>query len=149
MNESISQDYFNERDEATDCEEPRSKTVNLFRYIWTFVYIWTYILTCASMFSHIPTCSVISKLFRYNLSFQYINKFKVHYHHRYHHHHHHRHRHHDYDLEIQQQEMAMWGQCRVLLGTLMENSKYFSQIFIWVLFLSTFWGNFWTSGTFI
>ena len=24
-------DYFNERDEATDCEEPRSKTVNLFR----------------------------------------------------------------------------------------------------------------------
>ena len=26
-------DYFNERDEATDCEEPRSKTVNLFRYI--------------------------------------------------------------------------------------------------------------------
>ena len=27
------QDYFNEVDEATDCEEPRAKTVNLYR--WT------------------------------------------------------------------------------------------------------------------
>ena len=25
------QDYFNEVDEATDCEEPRAKTVNLYR----------------------------------------------------------------------------------------------------------------------
>ena len=29
------QDYFNEVDEATDCEEPRAKTVNLYR--WYFL----------------------------------------------------------------------------------------------------------------
>ena len=29
---NFGKDYFNERDEATDCEEPRSKTVNLFRF---------------------------------------------------------------------------------------------------------------------
>ena len=27
----IYQDYFNEIDEATDCEEPKAKTVNLYR----------------------------------------------------------------------------------------------------------------------
>ena len=27
----LCQDYFNSKDEATDCEEPRSKTVNLYR----------------------------------------------------------------------------------------------------------------------
>ena len=29
----IAQDYFNEVDEATDCEEPKAKTVNLYRLI--------------------------------------------------------------------------------------------------------------------
>ena len=29
--EEIAQDYFNEVDEATDCEEPKAKTVNLYR----------------------------------------------------------------------------------------------------------------------
>ena len=28
------QDYFNEVDEATDCEEPRAKTVNLYRFFY-------------------------------------------------------------------------------------------------------------------
>ena len=27
------QDYFNEVDEATDCEEPKAKTVNLYRFV--------------------------------------------------------------------------------------------------------------------
>ena len=29
----IAQDYFNEVDEATDCEEPKAKTVNLYRLV--------------------------------------------------------------------------------------------------------------------
>ena len=32
IEQNVGKDYFNERDEATDCEEPRSKTVNLFRF---------------------------------------------------------------------------------------------------------------------
>ena len=31
------QDYFNEVDEATDCEEPKAKTVNLYRLVSAWV----------------------------------------------------------------------------------------------------------------
>ena len=33
FNVDIAQDYFNEVDEATDCEEPKAKTVNLYRLV--------------------------------------------------------------------------------------------------------------------
>ena len=35
--EEIAQDYFNEVDEATDCEEPKAKTVNLYRLLSMYI----------------------------------------------------------------------------------------------------------------
>ena len=39
----IAQDYFNEVDEATDCEEPKAKTVNLYRQVLQLYFILIFI----------------------------------------------------------------------------------------------------------
>ena len=36
--EEIAQDYFNEVDEATDCEEPKAMTVNLYRLVFILFF---------------------------------------------------------------------------------------------------------------
>ena len=38
--EEIAQDYFNEVDEATDCEEPKAMTVNLYRLVFIMFFMF-------------------------------------------------------------------------------------------------------------